>query len=152
VQLRCGERVLCYATSFVTITSPLWARAWTSVPSEEVTLPGLFALLGTVPEFTLLGISARGEEIRRTYRVSADGVECEVLERFPDRSMFSLAETWEVDGLAPRMDQTICQAIEETHKAIHNLITTWDALDSVSAKRGVRPTLETMAHQVEVPA
>lgn len=107
VHLKCGERTLCNATSFVTITQPLWARAWASVPSEQVTLPALFALLGTVPEFTLLGISARGGEIRRTYRVASDGVECEVLEVFPDRAMFSAGADWDVDGLGPVVEDTL---------------------------------------------
>lgn len=110
VQLKSGTRVLCNATGFVTITSPLWARMWASVPSDKVTLPGLFALLGTVPEFTLLGISARGSEIRRTYRVAADGVECEVLEVFPDRDMFNAGENWDADGLGPVVEDVLAAA------------------------------------------
>lgn len=99
LQFMSGSRVLCNATSFVAMTSPTSAHMWASVPSDEITLPRLFTRLGVVPEFKLLGISARGNEIRRTYRVATDGVECEILEVFPDRDMFDLGPSWEAEGL-----------------------------------------------------
>lgn len=87
----------------MTISSPAWARFWTSVPPESVTIPQLFARHGTLPTFTLLGISATSEQIRRVYRLEADGVECECQEVFADRDMFSLGPAWDAEGLAPQV-------------------------------------------------
>lgn len=100
--LKCGTRVICKATSFVTISSPSFARYWTSIPAETITIPQLFARYGTLPTFTLLGINGMGDQLKRVYRLEGAGVECEVVEVFPDRDLFLHGPSWDVAGLAPQ--------------------------------------------------
>ena len=39
-----------------------------------------------------------GHELWRRYKLTVPEFECEILEVFPDRKMFSLGETWLLDG------------------------------------------------------
>ncbi|KAI0722497.1 hypothetical protein C8Q76DRAFT_719031 [Earliella scabrosa] len=95
VHLKCGPRVLCVATSTVTVTSPECERL---LIRERFALGQIFRHLRTYPEFSLIGVDARvvggKRELRRTYQLETEGIRCEILEVFPDRDMFDLGEAW----------------------------------------------------------
>ncbi|KAI0362757.1 hypothetical protein OH77DRAFT_83203 [Trametes cingulata] len=95
VHLKCASRILCVATSSVTVTSPECERL---LLDEKFALGQIFRHLRRYPEFSLLDVGARvvdgKRELRRTYRLETEGIMCEILEVFPDRDMFSLGEVW----------------------------------------------------------
>ncbi|KAI0751195.1 hypothetical protein C8Q80DRAFT_557835 [Daedaleopsis nitida] len=95
VHLKCGQRILCVATSSVTITSPECERL---LIRDRFALGQIFRHLRTYPDFALLNVDAQlvdgKRELRRTYSLETEGIRCEILEVFPDRDMFDLGETW----------------------------------------------------------
>ncbi|KAI0822635.1 hypothetical protein BC628DRAFT_653649 [Trametes gibbosa] len=95
VHLRCGVRVLCVATSSVTVTSPECERL---LLDERFALGQIFRHLRRYPDFTLLSVGAQTvdgkRELRRTYKLETEGIVCEILEVFPDRDMFSCGQAW----------------------------------------------------------
>ncbi|KAI0781234.1 hypothetical protein BD413DRAFT_462966 [Trametes elegans] len=95
VHLKCGQRILCIATSSVTVTSPECERL---LLDERFALGQIFRHLRTYPEFSLLHVDAQlvngKRELRRKYKLETEGIMCEILEIFPDRDMFSRGETW----------------------------------------------------------
>ncbi|OSD02779.1 hypothetical protein PYCCODRAFT_1366858 [Trametes coccinea BRFM310] len=95
VHLKCGTRILCIATSSVTVTS---AECEKLLLDEKFALGQIFRHLRRYPEFSLLSVGAQivdgKRELRRTYRLETQGISCEILEVFPDRDMFSLGEAW----------------------------------------------------------
>ncbi|RPD65836.1 hypothetical protein L226DRAFT_499978 [Lentinus tigrinus ALCF2SS1-7] len=95
VQLKCGSRVLCIATSSVTVTSSECERL---LLDERFALGQIFRHLRTYPEFALLKVDAQVvnglRELRRTYQLETEGICCEIEEVFPDRNMFDLGEAW----------------------------------------------------------
>lgn len=96
VHLRCGARVVCVATSRVTLTAPEPARL---LLAERFALGQLFRALRCAPAFELLAVDARvgpdgRRELSRRYRLGTEGCECEIEEVFPDREMFVLGERW----------------------------------------------------------
>ncbi|EIW60659.1 uncharacterized protein TRAVEDRAFT_165630 [Trametes versicolor FP-101664 SS1] len=95
VHLKCGTRILCIATSSVTVTSPECERL---LLDERFALGQIFRHLRRYPDFALLNVVAETvngkRELRRTYRLETLGIMCEILEVFPDRDMFSRGEAW----------------------------------------------------------
>ncbi|KAH9946366.1 uncharacterized protein BXZ73DRAFT_95864 [Epithele typhae] len=95
VHLKCGSRVLCIATSSVTLTSPECERL---LLDEKFAIGQIFRHLRAYPNFTLLSVSAQvvsgKRELRRTYKLETDGIACEILEVFPDRDMFDKGVAW----------------------------------------------------------
>ncbi|KAH9857794.1 hypothetical protein C2E23DRAFT_292729 [Lenzites betulinus] len=95
VHLKCGARVLCVATSSVTVTSPECERL---LLDERFALGQIFRHLRRYPDFALLSVGAQTvdgkRELRRTYTLHTEGIMCEILEVFPDRDMFSSGEAW----------------------------------------------------------
>lgn len=95
VHLKCGSRILCVATSSVTVTSPECERL---LITERFALGQIFRHLRTYLEFSLIkvdaGIVEGKRELRRTYSLETEGIRCEILEVFPDRDMFDLGEAW----------------------------------------------------------
>lgn len=95
VHLVCGPKVVCVATSSVTVTSPVTERL---LLDEKFALGQIFRHLRADPEFLLLNVDAqlvRGKrELRRTYLLETEGIRCEILEVFPDRDMFVMGEAW----------------------------------------------------------
>ncbi|KAG9312072.1 hypothetical protein JVU11DRAFT_7354 [Chiua virens] len=98
VHLSCGNRVVCIATSIVTITSPESERLFLD---DKFPIGQTFRQLRRHPRFTLLNVetpTARGtRELRRTYTLETEGFQTEILEVFPDRDMFSRGEDWLLD-------------------------------------------------------
>ena len=95
MHLVCGPKVVCVATSSVTVTSPVTERL---LLDEKFALGQIFRHLRADPEFLLLNVDAqlvRGKrELRRTYLLETEGIRCEILEVFPDRDMFVMGEAW----------------------------------------------------------
>ncbi|KAI0332091.1 hypothetical protein GY45DRAFT_1352936 [Cubamyces sp. BRFM 1775] len=95
VHLKCGSRILCVATSSVTVTSPQCERL---LLDEKFALGQIFRHLRTYPDFTLVNVGAQvidgKRELRRTYQLATEGIVCEILEVFPDRDMFMMGEAW----------------------------------------------------------
>ena len=95
VHLKCGTRILCVATSSVTVTSSECERL---LLDEKFALGQIFRHLRTYPEFALLKVDAQVvnglRELRRIYQLETQGIRCEIEEVFPDRDMFDMGEAW----------------------------------------------------------
>ncbi|KAF9243138.1 hypothetical protein BU15DRAFT_86543 [Melanogaster broomeanus] len=95
VHLLCANRVVCIATSMVTITSPECERLFLD---EKFPIGQTFRQLRRNPRFSLLSVetlTVRGKrELRRTYTLETEGFVAEILEVFPDRDMFIQGEAW----------------------------------------------------------
>ncbi|KAG2369237.1 hypothetical protein BDR07DRAFT_1389077 [Suillus spraguei] len=95
VHLVCASRIVCTATSKVTITNPDFERVFLD---EKYPIGQTFRKMMRHPQFTLLDVQAQvvggKRELRRTYTLETDGFLCEILEVFPDRDMFVRGEAW----------------------------------------------------------
>lgn len=95
VHLLCANRVVCIATSIVTITCPESERLFLD---DKFPIGQTFRQLRRNPRFSLLSVetpTVRGKrELRRTYTLETEGFQTEILEVFPDRDMFSRGEDW----------------------------------------------------------
>ncbi|KAF8141249.1 hypothetical protein EV363DRAFT_1203802 [Boletus edulis] len=99
VHLLCANRVVCIATSIVTITSPESERFFLD---DKYPIGQTFRQLRRSPQFTLLSVETpiiRGKrELRRRYTLETEGFHTEILEAFPDRDMFYRGEDWLLDA------------------------------------------------------
>ncbi|KAH7927467.1 hypothetical protein BV22DRAFT_1045383 [Leucogyrophana mollusca] len=99
VHLKCASRVVCVATSTVTITSPECERLFLD---EKFPIGQTFRQLRRNPRFSLLNVETHAvggkRELRRTYRLETEGFVAEILEVFPDRDMFVKGEAWLTEG------------------------------------------------------
>jgi hypothetical protein len=59
--------------------------------------------IGRMPYFELIDVGTGGSKLWRKYKLGIDGFECDILEVFPDREMFSLAERWFDDKLSSKL-------------------------------------------------
>ncbi|KAJ7091346.1 hypothetical protein B0H15DRAFT_835556 [Mycena belliarum] len=101
VHLQCGGKVVCTATSTVTIHSSRCADLFIG---QKYGIGQLFAKLGTPPTFELLNVGIGGKDIEkdhaggphlwRKYRLSVPEIECEILEVFASRDMFVGGQAW----------------------------------------------------------
>lgn len=95
VHLVCGTRVVCVATSLVTITAPDSERLFLDA---QFPIGQTFRELRRSPRFHLRCVetpTVRGKrELRRTYTLETEGFQTEILEVFPDREMFVRGEDW----------------------------------------------------------
>lgn len=95
VHLKCGPRLLCVATSLVTVTSPECERL---LIDEKTALGQIFRRLKAYPEFSLIHVDAQvvngKRQLSRRYLLEIEGISCEILEVFPDRDMFDQGEAW----------------------------------------------------------
>jgi hypothetical protein len=108
VNLICASRIVCTATSTVRITCPTSARLFIG---EKYAIGQVFRELGKVPRFDLIAVGIGGSivgeedklavfadmkrhELWRKYKVDCEGFECEILEVFPTREMFTRGNTW----------------------------------------------------------
>ncbi|TFY79015.1 hypothetical protein EWM64_g4996 [Hericium alpestre] len=99
VHLQCSRKMVCVATSTVTITSPLCERLFLD---EKFAIGQMFRRIGKVPEFALLACGSEELEdgkrkLWRRYTLSMEGFETDITEVFPDRDMFVRCEAW-LDG------------------------------------------------------
>ncbi|CAG7847664.1 SubName: Full=Uncharacterized protein {ECO:0000313/EMBL:CCA72492.1} [Serendipita indica DSM 11827] len=91
------QRVVCVATSVVRITSEPAAQRFLD---ERYAIGQVFRILGRVADFHLLevetgqgngSIGKPGKEyLKRKYLLKTEGFECEIVEVFVDREMFSM--------------------------------------------------------------
>jgi hypothetical protein len=104
IHLVCMGKIVCVATSTVRITSPECARL---VLEEKYGIGQVFRRIAKVPGFDILAVGvgpspkAPGKEDKqandqlwRKYRVGVPEFECEILEVFPSREMFTHCEHW----------------------------------------------------------
>ncbi|KAG1860825.1 hypothetical protein F4604DRAFT_1930139 [Suillus subluteus] len=95
VHLVCASRIVCTATSNVTITHPDFERLFLD---DKYPIGQTFRKMLRHPQFTLLDAQAQvvggKRELRRTYTLETDGFLCEILEVWPDRDMFVRGEAW----------------------------------------------------------
>ncbi|KAJ7281549.1 hypothetical protein C8J57DRAFT_1297982 [Mycena rebaudengoi] len=104
VHLQCGGKLVCTATSTVKIISSRCAHLFLE---EKYGIGQLFSKLETVPSFELLEVgfgghdgaaalekgSAEGPQLWRKYRLFVPEFECEIVEVFTSRSMFT-QDSW----------------------------------------------------------
>jgi hypothetical protein len=115
----CAGKVVCTATSTVRIASPECASL---VLEEKYAVGQVFRRLGKPPMFELLAVgtgrydsetgekkekrpggvmaiwdASCGNQIWRKYRLAIPEFECDILEVFPSREMFTLCEGWLID-------------------------------------------------------
>ncbi|KIL65498.1 hypothetical protein M378DRAFT_162118 [Amanita muscaria Koide BX008] len=114
VNLMCAGKVVCTATSTVRIASPECA---TLVLEEKYAIGQVFLRLAKSPAFELVtvgmgpsrevGLDAKmsadhghheGKQLWRKYRLTIPEFECDILEVFPSREMFTRCEEWLLDS------------------------------------------------------
>jgi len=107
IHLLCMDKVVCVATSTVHITSPECARL---VLEEKYGIGQVFRRVAKVPEFDILSVGVgpttpgtvsdkqANDQLWRKYRVAVPEFECEILEVFPSREMFTHCEHWLFSG------------------------------------------------------
>ncbi|KAG1716482.1 hypothetical protein ID866_686 [Astraeus odoratus] len=114
VHLVCAGKVVCIATSTVTITSPDAERIFLE---EKFPIGQTFRKLGQTPRFTLLSVETptvgNKRELRRTYTLETEGFVTEILEVFTDRDMFTRGELWFSEGQTER--DASCASVTESH-------------------------------------
>ncbi|KAI6111977.1 hypothetical protein EDD16DRAFT_1186299 [Pisolithus croceorrhizus] len=114
VHLVCAGKVVCVATSTVTLTSPVAERL---LLDEKFPIGQTIRKLGQSPRFSLLNAETltvgTKRELRRTYTLETEGFSAEILEVFPDRDMFVRGEAWLLEG-QPERDVT-CAPVTESH-------------------------------------
>lgn len=95
VHLVCASRIVCTATSNVTITHPDFERLFLD---DKYPIGQTFRKMLRHPRFSLLDVQTQvvsgKRELRRTYTLETEGFLCEILEVFPDRDMFVRGEAW----------------------------------------------------------
>ncbi|KAG2159133.1 uncharacterized protein EDB93DRAFT_1075951 [Suillus bovinus] len=95
VHLMCASRIVCTATSKVTITHPDFERLFLD---EKFPIGQTFRKMHRTPQFSLIDAQTQivggKRELRRTYTLSTEGFLCEILEVFPDRDMFVRGQAW----------------------------------------------------------
>ena len=121
VHLVCVNRVVCVATSIVTITSPESERLFLD---DKFPIGQTFRQLRGNPRFSLLNVETpivRGKrELRRAYTLETVGFQTEILEVFPDRDMFSRGEDWlfeesDLEGTCAN----VAESIKPDWRAVH---------------------------------
>ncbi|KAI6007721.1 hypothetical protein F5J12DRAFT_830325 [Pisolithus orientalis] len=114
VHLVCAGKVVCVATSTVTLTSPVAERLFLD---DKFPIGQTIRKLGQSPRFSLLSVETltvgTKREIRRTYTLETEGFSAEILEVFPDRDMFIRGEAWLLEG-QPERDLT-CASVTESY-------------------------------------
>ena len=139
VDLMCAGKVVCTATSTVRIASPECARL---VLEEKYAVGQVFRRLAKPPMFELLAVGmgcydpetggksagvARiqdaSNQIWRKYRLATPEFECDILEVFPSRSMFTHCEAWLEDRLpaAGSFSGMVWQSPAKTRKMVYSL-------------------------------
>jgi len=125
VHLLCANRVVCVATSIVTITSSESERLFLD---DKFPIGQTFRQLRRNPQFSLLSVetpTVRGRrELRRTYTLETEGFKTEILEVFPDRDMFCRGEDWLLEE--SDVEGTCASAAENTKPDWRTVI--WVAL------------------------
>ncbi|KAJ7252788.1 hypothetical protein B0H12DRAFT_1017888 [Mycena haematopus] len=106
VHLQCGGHIVCTATSAVKISSSRCAQLFLV---EKYAIGQMFSKLGATPVFELLDVGIGGQaddmvtvekgfgagpQLWRKYRLSVPEVECEIVEVFASREMFTFGESW----------------------------------------------------------
>lgn len=135
VHLQCGGKIACTATSIVHITSPEVAHLFLE---EKYAIGQMFRRMEKVPAFELLSVGIgpvpseddkkrpsyltafpsrkssdqNGEQLWRKYKLVIPDFECEILEVFPDRSMFADGDAWVNGETRPSNTAAALEAME----------------------------------------
>ncbi|KAF9001665.1 hypothetical protein BDQ17DRAFT_1244246, partial [Cyathus striatus] len=97
VHLMSSGKIVCIATSSVTITSPECGKLFLE---EGYAIGQVFQRLRSTPIFTLVDITegprenGKGGSLERTYIIEMEGFVCRITEVFPDRELFVSGEQW----------------------------------------------------------
>ncbi|KAG5219680.1 Rhomboid domain-containing protein [Salix suchowensis] len=108
VHLQCADKTVCTATSTVRISSSRHAHLFLV---EKYAIGQMFRKLGTIPQFELVEVgigspdislpegkstdaNATAQPLWRRYRLSIPDFECEIVEVFPCRNMFTHGDEW----------------------------------------------------------
>lgn len=95
VHLVCASRIVCTATSNVTITNPDFERLFLD---DKYPIGQTFRMMQRNARFALLDVQTQvvsgKRELSRMYTLETEGFLCEILEVFPDRDMFVRGEAW----------------------------------------------------------
>ncbi|KAH8800561.1 hypothetical protein DL96DRAFT_1508485, partial [Flagelloscypha sp. PMI_526] len=99
VYLECEDKIVCICTSTVTMSNPHVANLFLV---EKYPIGQTFSKLGQTANFELIEESRSTTESKptdnsalwRKYRLFVEDFECEILEVFPSRQMFSFGEAW----------------------------------------------------------
>ncbi|KAG9223894.1 hypothetical protein CCMSSC00406_0004490 [Pleurotus cornucopiae] len=111
VHLQCADKTVCTATSTVRISSSRHAHLFLV---EKYAIGQMFRKLGTIPQFELVEVgigspdislpegksadtNATTQPLWRRYRLSIPDFECEIVEVFPCRNMFTRGDEWLLD-------------------------------------------------------
>ncbi|KAJ8694735.1 hypothetical protein PTI98_007385 [Pleurotus ostreatus] len=106
VHLKRANKIVCTATSIVSINSPRCAHLFLE---EKYAIGQMFRKLQTPPQFELLEVGLGAprdtdasahlekpttQQLWRRYKLSIPEFQCEILEVFPSRNMFAHVEEW----------------------------------------------------------
>ncbi|KAI9452495.1 hypothetical protein BJY52DRAFT_911045 [Lactarius psammicola] len=120
VHLLCGDKIVCIATSHVTITAPHCERLFLD---EKFAIGQMFRKMQTPPQFALLDCGVRVEDDKdtlwRRYTLSTEGFVCDIVEVFPDRDVFKLCEQWLDEE---RMNAPKAEAENSKHQYASNAV------------------------------
>ena len=109
VHLICEEKVICIATSTVTITTAAAERVFLD---EKYPIGQTIRKLGLGHRFALLNVETptvgQKRELRRMYILETEGFYAEILEVFPDRDMFVRGDAWLVENTAEVERDKLC--------------------------------------------
>ncbi|KAI0030078.1 hypothetical protein K488DRAFT_72493 [Vararia minispora EC-137] len=100
VHLVCKGKTVCVATSTVTLTSPECERLFLD---DKYAVGQMFRKMGTPANFDLLDTGVCVDDVTgkrelwRRYVLAMPGFECEIVETFPDRDMFTRGAAWLTD-------------------------------------------------------
>jgi len=99
VKLVCEGRTVCIATSSVSISNPTVERLFLN---EKYAIGQCYRKMNQECEFALLevvtGTSRDGKRmLRRRYTLHGGGLDCDIVELFPDRDMFLRGTDWLYD-------------------------------------------------------
>ncbi|KAI9449460.1 hypothetical protein BJY52DRAFT_250544 [Lactarius psammicola] len=120
VHLLCGDKIVCIATSHVTITTPHCERLFLD---EKFAIGQMFRKMQTPPQFALLDCGVKVEDDKdtlwRRYTLSTEGFVCDIVEVFPDRDVFKLCEQWLDEE---RMNAPKAEAENSKHRYAANAV------------------------------
>lgn len=116
VRLECEGRIVCIATSSVSISNPTVERLFLD---EKYAIGQCYRKLNAEPQFALLevvtGTGRDGKKmLRRRYTLKAGGLDCDIVEVFPDRDMFIRCEGWlyDTDNVLSSADSTDIEELD----------------------------------------
>ncbi|KAL1744216.1 hypothetical protein HDZ31DRAFT_64265 [Schizophyllum fasciatum] len=124
VELRCSDKVVCTATSTITLRSPKAAHLFLV---DKFAIGQMFNKLGKPADAELLEVGFDTTEdgtqnLWRKYLLHVDELACEILEVFPSRDMFAKGICWLLDEKGPVGSSHV--ALKDAEVQTHQFILT----------------------------